>query len=125
MVDPHGQSDHDDHKGDEEDQVHGLTDERRYTHGNDDGHEGQAYGHEGGGDGADEDDENYEGYRNADAFSPPQVLFRQLVVLVRDAGVLDHEDPKAFPGIRFLDNVEDSIDVSLGLCKAAGQDQGH
>ena len=36
IVYPHGQPDHDDHEGDEEEQIEGLTDERRNAHGNND-----------------------------------------------------------------------------------------
>ena len=87
--------------------------------------DGQAYWHQGGGDGAEEDHENDEGDRDADAFSLPQVVFRELVIVVVGAGVPYQEHTEAVLPVGFLDNVEEGGDVLQGIFEGAGHDQGH
>ena len=88
-------------------------------------HDGQAYWHQGGGDGSEEDHENDEGDRDADAFSLPQVVFRELVIVVVGAGVPYQVHAEAVLPVGFLDDVEEGGDVLQGIFEAAGHDQGH
>ena len=55
----------------------------------------------------------------------PQVVFRQLVVVVGGAGVPNHEDAEAVLPVRFLDHVEDIGDVFHRVFEGAGHNHGH
>ena len=125
IVDSHGQPDHDDHQRDEEYQLEDLPYECRQAQRGDDADDGQPYGHQGGGDGAEEDHEDDEGDRDAEAFSPLQVVFRQLVVVVGGAGVPYHKYVEAVLAVRFHDNAKDVLDVFRGLLEVADHDKGH
>ena len=60
----------------------------------------------------------------ADAFSPPQVVFGQLVVVVGGAGVPHHEHTEAVLSIRLFDYGEQLEDVVNGVFEGAGHDHG-
>ena len=125
VVDPHGQADHDDHQRDEEDQVEGLADQRGYAQGDYYAHDGQAYGHEHGDEGPEEDHEDDQGNGNADPLALSQVLLRQLVLLVGYAGVSHEQHPEALLAVRLLDHLHDVLNLLHRLFKGAGHEEGH
>ena len=118
---PTAQADHNDHHGDEEDQLAVLADHRDRRHRDDDGDDRQTEGQHGGHYSAKEQQQYDQRHRDAEPLALLKIVRRQLVVLECHAGVTADQHTKVVRCVSLLHPVDHVLDIGRSFLGRAGQ----